>query len=266
MAKKRRKSSAKKRIARKRTNKDTLRTKRLAIGLLIFTFLGVSFAFLYFKYWKEEPNEFNSDKYFVKGIDVSHHQPVLDWNVVANQQITFAYIKATEGITHIDRNYTANYDAAREAGIYIGTYHFYTFGVSGKEQAKHFIKQSKTRSGDLIPAIDVEHSKSNPHSKDSTFNASIVNELKTLEKALYDHYGVRPIIYTNKECYKLYVKDFFPDNYIWLCDLHNEPGENMKNWRIWQFSHKGELPGVREKIDLNYYRYSFREFKELLLP
>lgn len=266
MTKKRRKTSSRKKTTRKRTDKDSLRIKRLAIGLLLFAFLGASFTFIYFKYWKLEPNKFNSDKYFVKGIDISHHQPVLDWNMVANKQITFAFIKATEGITHKDRNYEKNYEAARKAGIYTGTYHFYTFGVSGREQAKHFIKESKTQSGDLIPAIDVEHSKSNPHSKDSTFNASVKNELINLENALYEHYGIRPIIYTNKECYKLYVKDLFPQNYIWICDLHNEPSDDIPRWRIWQFSHKGELPGVREKIDLNYYRYSFSEFKELLLP
>ncbi|NDV67452.1 glycoside hydrolase family 25 protein [Dysgonomonas sp. 25] len=267
MAKKRRKASPKKRVRRKRTDKESVRIKRLAIGLLILAFLGAALTFAYFKYWKTEPNKFDSDKYVVRGIDVSHHQPVLDWSVVAGKNnITFAYIKATEGLTHTDRNYAENYVGAQKAGVLIGAYHFYTFGVSGKEQAKHFIKHAKSGSGDLIPVIDVEHSKSNPHSKDSTFNASVKNELKHLEMALYEHYGVRPMIYTNKECYKLYVKDVLPNNYIWICDLHREPGDDIKNWRIWQFSHTGKLSGVGEKIDLNYYRYSFREFRELLLP
>lgn len=266
MAKKLRKIPVKKRKSRKRTDKESIKIKRIAIGLLVFAFLGASLTFLYFKYWKLEPNTFSSDKYLIRGIDISHHQPLLNWKTVADKQISFAYIKATEGLTHTDRNYEKNHQAARDAGVFVGTYHFYTFGVSGEEQAKHFIRHTKSQSGDMIPAIDVEHSKSNPYSKDSVFNASVKNELKKLEQSLYEHYGVRPVIYTNKECYKLYVKELLPDNYIWICDLHNEPNDDIKNWRIWQFSHKGELPGVREKIDLNYYRYSFREFRELLLP
>lgn len=266
MAKKRKRTPKKKRRLKKSVDKESLRIKRLAIVLLALAFIGGTATFIYFKYLKQEPDKFVSDKYFIKGIDISHHQPVLDWRMVVNQQINFAYIKATEGVAHEDRNYDVNYNSAREAGIYIGSYHFYSFGVSGKEQAKHFIRKAKCHSNDLIPAIDVEHSRSNPYSTDSIFNVSVKNELKILENTLYDYYGVRPIIYTNRECYSLYIRDLFPDNFIWICDLYNEPVDDVKNWRIWQFSHKGQLPGVRENVDLNYYRYSFREFKELLLP
>lgn len=258
---------AKKRVVRrKKRSSKTDSTKKIAISMLVFTVAGILAFIIYNKYWGEEPNKFYSDKYVVKGIDVSHHNPILNWEMVMEQDISFAYIKATEGITHEDRNYIYNYDLAKKTNVKVGSYHFYTFGLSGIEQARHFIKKAKCRKGDLIPAIDVEHSPANPYSKDEKYIALVVSELKILENALYEHYGVHPVIYTNKDCYKLYVKKNFPDNLIWMCDLHNEPSDDVTNWRIWQFSHKGNLPGIDGDIDLNYYRYSFDQFKELLLP
>lgn len=262
MAKKTRKKKKKK---KKKSSLSERRWKQAALGLIFLTALGISVFFLV-KWYRSEPNTFESNKYYVKGVDVSHHNPILNWDEVLTQNITFAYLKATEGVTHEDRNYPYNYDLARKANIKVGTYHFYTFGLSGKEQAAHFIKIARCKSGDLIPAIDVEHSKANPYSKDKSYVKIVIDELKALEKALHEYYGVHPVIYTNKDCYKLYIKGNFPDNIMWISDLHNEPGEDIKNWRIWQFSHKGELPGMIGDIDLNYYRYSYEEFKELLLP
>ncbi|NDV78840.1 glycoside hydrolase family 25 protein [Dysgonomonas sp. 511] len=222
--------------------------------------------FLLIKSFSGKTETFDSNKYFVKGIDVSHHNPILDWKNVKLQNISFAYLKATEGNSHIDRNYPYNYDLATKAGVATGAYHFYTFALSGEEQARHFLKTAKFASGDLLPAIDVEHSPANPYSKDEKYRALVVNELKVLENELYEHFGIHPVIYTNRDCYKHYIKGHFPDNIIWICDLDKEPGEKLGNWRIWQFSHKGELAGVDGHIDLNYYRYSYEEFKELLLP
>lgn len=174
-------------------------------------------------------------------------------------------MKATEGNDHEDRNYPFNYDLARKSNVKVGSYHFYTFGLSGKEQAQHFLKTAKFNTGDLIPAIDVEHSAINTYSKDDKYVSLVIKELKVLEAELYERFGVHPVIYTNRDCYKLYIKKNFPDNIIWMCDLHNEPSNDL-NWKIWQFSHKGEIPGIDGHIDLNYYRYTFDEFKELLLP
>lgn len=257
----------KKKINKKNKCSDK-QTKRIALSLLFLTIILVGIFFVY--RWRRhhpEPETFVSEKYFVKGIDVSHHNPILNWDEVHGQNITFAYLKATEGITHKDRNYIYNYELARKAGVKVGAYHFYTFGLSGADQAKHFIEETSFQEGDMIPAIDVEHSKGNPYNKDKDYQKIVVQELKALDSTLYAFYGVRPIIYTNKDCYKLYVKDNLRDNILWLSDLYNEPDSKIKNWRIWQFTHKGEIAGLPgENFDLNYYRYSYEQFKELLLP
>ena len=150
---------------KKRKSDNKLKSITL-VATLIVLFLTLG----YFFYKKSTANTFNeSQKYQVKGVDVSHHNPILDWAEVKRQNIHFTYIKATEGITHDDRNYPYNYKLAKENNIKTGSYHFYNFGISGREQAKHFIRVAECQSGDLIPAIDVEHSPSNPYSKDPIF-------------------------------------------------------------------------------------------------
>lgn len=259
------KARPRKKKAKKRINKEDQITRRVAISTLLIAIVGIT-AFLLYKNYFREPQKFESTKYTVKGIDISHHQPIINWDMVNDQNIYFGYIKATESVDHLDRNYQDNYEQAREAQIRIGSYHFFRFGVSGSEQAQHFIRTAKCQSGDLIPAIDVEHSTINTYSSDASYIAMIKHELQELERVMHEHYGVRPLIYTNKDCYNLYIKGLFSENLLWICDLHKEPSDDIKNWRIWQFSHSGKLPGIEEKIDLNYYRYSFDEFKELLLP
>lgn len=208
----------------------------------------------------------NNNKYSVKGIDVSHHNPILDWEKVKEQNIQFAYIKATEGITHDDRNYPYNYKLAKENNIKVGSYHFYSFAISGRDQARHFINIAQCNSGDLWPVIDVEHSPSNPYSKDTTFVTNVIKELTILENELYEYYGVHPIIYTNINCYQLYIEDRFPNNKIWISSISKEPDNQIKNWIIWQYTHKGVISGIVGDIDFNYFRYPFERLNEILLP
>lgn len=207
-----------------------------------------------------------SHKYAVKGVDVSHHNGNLNWKQLKNEGVTFAYIKSTEGTSHLDTKYSENYEHAKQADVKIGTYHFYTFGLDGALQAKHFIRHSTVSSTDLIPAIDVEHSPTNRYSNDKDYIQNVIDELLKLEAELYAYFGKRPLIYTNKDCHKLYIENNFPENYIWMSDLHNEPQVKDDNWIVWQFSHTGKIDGINTEIDLNYFRYSFRNLNLLQMP
>lgn len=254
---------------RGKTNKNRLRF--LVVGGIVLAIILVIVVNGIFRTMRTEIfSSFNgnvfSDKYFVRGVDVSHHNTAINWNILREEDISFAYLKSTEGATHTDREYKRNYKLAKAAGLKVGTYHFFTFGIDGRQQAEHFIRSSKVYSGDIRPAIDVEHSPVNHPVSDKRKRLAIIRELRKLEAELFDHYGVRAVIYTNKECYSLYIKENFSDNPLWLCDLHDEPNVASDKWVIWQFSHTGNIPGVVGDIDLNFYRYSFSDFKNLLMP
>lgn len=257
---------------RKKNNRWNKQKKFITAGLLLLLLaVATPFAYRFFiqgprqLFHTFDSNTF-SDKYVVRGVDVSHHNSFINWNQLREENITFVYLKSAEGDSHKDRDYLKNYRLAKKAGLKVGTYHFYTFGMDGEQQAEHFIRSSNVHSQDLVPAIDVEHSSINQSSRDKKFLKRTILELKRLEQTLFEHYGMHPILYTNKECYKKYIKGRFPKNPIWICDLHSEPGDDYENWIIWQFSHTGQVDGVIGDIDLNYYRYSFSEFQKLLIP
>ena len=250
-------------MPRKNKKKISIFSKIVFVGVIVALIATVLYLFYLRRYNQE--TTFDKNYYTVRGVDLSHHNPIINWDDVRDQNLSFVYIKATGGVSHKDRNYIYNYNAAKKSGIKVGSYHFYLFAASGKEQAQHFIRTAKCESGDLFPAIDVEHSSDNPQSNDTAYVNIVIRELKVLENELYEYYGVRPIIYTNKQCYRLYVKDNFTDNPLWICDLQGEPS-GIDNWIIWQFSHKGELPGVAGDIDLNYYRYPYEQLNKILMP
>lgn len=266
-----RKQTVSKRKPRKRRKKKISSQTSFAIGALLI--LLIAFLFYFFLFFGNKRNVFHSfdqspysAKYEVRGVDVSHHNSFINWNELRKESVTFAYLKSTEGVGHKDRDYRKNYRLAKEAGLKVGTYHFYTFGMDGKKQAQHFIRNSIIKSGDMIPAIDVEHSSINKSCKTDADLQKMLKELRALEKRLHEHYGKRPVIYTNKDCYRQYIENNFPDNPLWICDLHNEPDVASDKWVIWQFSHTGQISGVVNDIDLNYYRNSFGDFRNLLIP
>lgn len=244
------------------------------ITIIVSAIIMVSVVLIVFdsikKSKKQRFHSFYDNKYShlypVKGVDISHHNGKIKWEFFKNEGVSFAYLKSTEGTTHKDNAYNKNYEMAKLSDIKVGTYHFYTFGLDGAMQAEHFIRNSRVATSDLIPAIDVEHSPVNIYSSDKKYIQKVVDELIKLENELHTYYGIRPVIYTNKDCYKLYIEDYFPENFIWMSDLHNKPDTNNLNWIIWQFSHTGTIAGINGDIDLNYFRHSFRKFNELLMP
>ncbi len=269
MAHKRPRKTARRRKTRSKNN----RKRKIIIGAIGLLFVVGFLAGVYWQFTRSRSDLFHtfddpafSDKYFVRGVDVSHHNSFINWDQLREENITFVYLKSTEGVTHKDKEYKDNYRLAKNAGLKVGTYHFYSFRVDGKQQAGHFIRSSNVFTDDMIPAIDVEHSKVNIAPKNDASRNEMLKELKELEQALFDHYGKHPVIYTNKDCYRAYIESEFPENPIWICDLRGEPDVASDKWVIWQFSHSGNINGVLNNIDLNYYRYSFTDFKHLLMP
>ena len=56
----------------------------------------------------------------ITGIDVSHHNGIIDWSGVADSGVTFAFAKATEGgdpsqSSYTDPTFQTNWQAMRDA-------------------------------------------------------------------------------------------------------------------------------------------------------
>ena len=68
----------------------------------------------------------NKTKYPVFGVDVSNYQGDINWNDLEAQNVSFAFIKATEGSGHTDESVRRNLDRAASTNIKVSAYHFFS--------------------------------------------------------------------------------------------------------------------------------------------
>jgi lysozyme len=80
----------------------------------------------------------NDDDLEILGIDVSNNNPPIDWLKVAKtNQVTFAFAKASEGVTFKDAEFATNWAGMKSAGIIRGAYHFFRPIKSVDEQVQN---------------------------------------------------------------------------------------------------------------------------------
>lgn len=200
----------------------------------------------------------------VKGVDLSAYQGEVDWKIMAEQNIDFAFIKATEGNDYVDSRFENNWEESQKTDIRVGAYHFLNFDVSGKDQANHFIKTVSMGKKNLPPVLDLElYGKYEENPLEKSKVKVIVDEfLNTLES----EYKVKPIIYTTQYIFNMYLGSDYKDYKIWIVDLDNTWPKTLPNgneWTFWQFSHRGVMDGYYGDelfIDMNLYNGTYKEF------
>lgn len=78
------------------------------------------------------------------GIDVSHYDGRVNWELVPSQGVAFVYVKATQGAAGYDGKFAENWSAlARLNGhprLWRGPYHFLSADANAVEQAQNFLK------------------------------------------------------------------------------------------------------------------------------
>lgn len=208
---------------------------------------------------RKAPDVPDKDQYPVRGVDVSYYQGSIDWNVLASQNITFCFMKATEGIDHNDIRFAENWESAKNANIYVGAYHFYRFENSGEEQALNFISTVPVTENTLPPVIDVELYDSLEKKPDVQ---QVRENLQIMLDLLEEHYGVKPILYAAPNTYRTYIR-YFADTYpVWISNYYYEP---YHDWTFWQYTDSGQLQGYdgdQTYIDMNVYCDSYAAFLE----
>lgn len=202
--------------------------------------------------------------YKIHGIDVSSYQGNIYWPSVAqmhDQDVTikFAFIKATEGLNNVDKQFKRNWQKAKEANITRGAYHFFIATKSGRLQAHNFIKMVKLQPGDLPPVLDVEELYGvRPDSMRSRVHAWLV----AVEKV----YNVKPIIYTSASFYSNFLGHDFDSYPLWVAHYFakQQPAVNA-SWRFWQHNATGKVNGIRTRVDFNVFSGDTITFNNLLL-
>ncbi len=180
-----------------------------------------------------------------EGIDVSHYQGEIDWDrVVKGTNISYAYLKATEGASYVDDTYARNLSEARRVGLSVGSYHFYRASVSPQEQFDNMKRNINPEEQDLVPIIDIEH-------RGSVSEEKFIGDLKPLVKLVENYYGKKPLLYSYQNFYNKHLSGEFP-NYHWMIAKYRSDMPVLhdgKDYIMWQYTSRGSIDGIRGHVD-----------------
>ena len=262
------KTTVRKRPVRKSTtSKSSFWTKFTIIALILFSLLFVVYhykdALLYYFSFKTD-NVIQQNKIdgarihqvlkrhedLVLGFDVSEYQGKIDWAAIDSMdhyKLHFVFVRATAGSDRVDSKFQSNWEKAKEKSFIRGAYHYYRPNENSISQAKNFIRTVKLKKGDLPPVLDIEKL---PESQSlDSLKLGLKRWLEYVEK----HYKVKPIIYSGEKYYEDFLEDEFDGYTFWIAN-YNPWKETMDDdWNFWQFTEKGVIEGIPEKVDLNLY-------------
>jgi lysozyme len=204
------------------------------------------------------------ESYSIHGIDVSKYQNMVAWDEVQAMkvkkiQMGFAFIKATEGIGNTDPQFKRNWKKSKEAGILRGAYHFFIASKDGRMQAENFIDKVELETGDLPPVLDVEQ-------LNGVSSTQLKKEIKKWLEIAENHYGIKPIIYTNVDFYNRHLGSEFDEYPLWVAHYYQlEQPRISRGWIFWQHSDVGRVNGIVSKVDFNVFNGDSLEFKRILI-
>ena len=200
----------------------------------------------------------------VHGIDVSHYQEDIDWELLRNASldtspVSFVFIKATEGETLLDENFNLNFYEAKQNDFIRGAYHFFLPNVDARRQALFFLKQVHLEPGDLPPVLDVEKT-------GGLTGAQLRKAVKTWLDIVEKEYGVKPILYTGYRFKMDYLNTPAFDEYpYWIAHYYVEKLAYKGKWSFWQHTDCGKVRGIKGNVDCNIFNGSMEELMELTI-
>jgi GH25 family lysozyme M1 (1,4-beta-N-acetylmuramidase) len=207
------------------------------------------------------------------GIDVYSPRYPIVWNQVSEAGKTFAFLKATEGVTFTDTEFlSSNIQDARQNNILVSAYHFALPldepGVAGAEsEAQHFLDVATPYIGDgyLPPILDIEDDLASRHPEITTCltpDHSHIDLVCLLTKPVLSAWvrawvrkveltaHTRPIVYMDGHYARDGMEIDLASYPLWIAAPGSPTGDpplGLGPWSRWvfkQYSTTGGVPGV----------------------
>ena len=184
------------------------------------------------------------------GIDVSHHQGVINWQKVKSAGVEFAIIKAggSDRGTYTDECFESNYRGAKSVGIHVGAYYFVgancTSKADGIADAKRFSNIIKGKEFDFPVYIDIERTS---HSAKAGATEATIGFCEYMESQGYYCGIYASDISGFKDRLDLSRLDDYDK---WVARYGSKPVV-VKKYGIWQNSETGRVSGISGDVDLD---------------
>lgn len=218
----------------------------------------------------------------VIGIDVSSYQGTVNWTQVKAAGVTFAWAKATEGLTVTDAQYHNNAVNGVAAGVYMGAYHFahpdtHTTTAQAVSEANFFLSvaQPYIVSCELPPVLDYEVSSSLSWSAQTAWIQSWMNTVKTAT-------GITPILYTDGSIASSLGSSLASYCKLWIATDNGSatnippspappspPSSDLgawnPNWSFNQYSWTTTVSGISGQIDADIFNGTLTDLQNLMV-
>jgi lysozyme len=205
----------------------------------------------------------------VPGIDVSYWQSGIDWPKVRATGQRFVLIKATEGEAYTDPTFENHWLGAKTAGLLRGAYCYFHSTQDAKKQADRFISTVKALNdpGELPHAVDLEIAGGISREK-------IIAKVKIWLDQVEQAFGRKPFIYSSVSFLETSFSElgggppaWAKDYPLWLAWYPDQYAAGMPplmplgwfKWTFWQYSKKGAVNGINEKVDMDVFNGTLEE-------
>ena len=208
------------------------------------------------------------------GVDISHHNGIVDWEKVKADNVDFAIIRmayrgyGSTGKLRPDDNAIENIVNARAAGLQVGVYIFsQAINVEeAEEEADYILKMIKGYNIDLPVVLDYEYTAGDAGRLQKAKNKGMTDRERTdvclafckkVEEAGYD-----AMVYANRTMLKddLFADEIDAEYEIWLAEWGKKAYYD-NDYTYWQYTSDGSVDGVpSQRVDLNV-RYTEAPFK-----
>jgi lysozyme len=182
------------------------------------------------------------------GVDMaSFHAREADFPALKQRGVQFVYIKATQGANSTDVKAADFAARARQSGLKVGLYHFFT-GADAAAQLANFSSRLSDIPWDLPPVIDCEEE---PLSK--AVPTDYVSRVESLATGLQERFGVKPIIYTGRNFADAHLDERLSKYPLFVASYNQTKPRLPKWWTgyvLWQVGNQVSDDPVLSKLDV----------------
>ena len=233
-----------------------------------FSLNGVASNYLFEVLDVIPPPPLRPDEGFYRGIDVSTHNGVIDWQAVKDSGVEFAIIRAGYGKDpgQEDKQFQNNYNNARAVGMPLGAYHFCyaTSPENAYKEADNLLNILDGRTFEYPIFYDLEDD-TNSSFRLSSLGKETITQIAINFTTRIRQAGYYPAIYCNLNWAVNYLDLSKLEGVdIWLAQWDVEKPTYQGEYTMWQYTSDGSVPGIGGRVDLNYCYVNYPKYLEEL--